>query len=62
MNLHLGVNIAVLKIKSIQKTEETKTMHFWKRQKLEKIKTVRKNNRILPFDGKTSWLGYLVTM
>ena len=33
-----GVKIAVLKIRTIQKAEKMKTIHFWKKQKLEKKK------------------------
>ena len=37
-----GVKIAVLKIRTIQKAEKMKTIHFWKKQKLEKEKTLGK--------------------
>ena len=42
-----GVKIAVLKIRTIQKDEKIKTIHFWKKQKLEKKKKGRKKEKTL---------------
>ena len=48
----------VLKIKTIHKAEKPKTIHSWKRQKLEKkiLKTVGKKGAIPSLSGKRSCL------